>query len=58
ELSSDHYRQSSKREVSDSSDNRFNSPTTDTLEDGYQCFNSVLAKGNNADVCVNFSNDA
>ncbi|RXN10732.1 interleukin 4 receptor alpha [Labeo rohita] len=56
QLSDDHYRQSSKREVSDSSDSQFNSPTIDTLEVGYQCFNSVLDK--DADVCVNISDDA
>ncbi|KAL0197178.1 hypothetical protein M9458_005718, partial [Cirrhinus mrigala] len=58
ELSGDHYRQSSKREVSDLSDSQFNSPTIDTLEDGYQCFNSVLDKGNDTDVCANLLDDS
>lgn len=59
QLSCDHYSQSGKREVSDSDtrDSLFNSPTNDTLEDGYQCFSSVLEKGNDADVCVNLSDD-
>lgn len=59
QLSCDHYSQSGKRDVSDSDarDSQFNSPTNDTLEDGYQCFSSVLEKGNDADVCVNLSND-
>ncbi|XP_073674605.1 uncharacterized protein [Garra rufa] len=57
-LGSDHNRQSNKREVSDSSDSQFNSPTVDTLEDGYQSFNSVSDKGNDADVCANLSDDA
>uniref|UniRef100_A0A673MID1 Uncharacterized protein n=1 Tax=Sinocyclocheilus rhinocerous TaxID=307959 RepID=A0A673MID1_9TELE len=59
QLSSDHYCQSGKREDSDSDarDSQFNSPTNDTLEDGYQCFSSVLEKGNDADVCVNLSDD-
>lgn len=59
QLSCDHYSQSGKREVSDSDtrDSQFNSPTNDTLEDGYQCFSSVLEKGNDADVCVNLSDD-
>ncbi|XP_050961601.1 uncharacterized protein LOC127162801 isoform X2 [Labeo rohita] len=57
-LSEDHYHQSSKREVSDSSNGQFNSPTIDTLEDEYQGFNSVLNKRNDSDVRVNLSNDA
>uniref|UniRef100_A0A672K614 Interleukin-4 receptor subunit alpha-like n=1 Tax=Sinocyclocheilus grahami TaxID=75366 RepID=A0A672K614_SINGR len=55
ELSCDHYCQSGKREVSDL-DTCDNSPTNDTLEDAYQCFSSVLKKGNDPDVCVNLSN--
>ncbi|XP_073686955.1 uncharacterized protein [Garra rufa] len=57
-LIGDHNRQSSKREVSDSdaSNSQFSSPTVDTLEDGYQSFNSVLNKGNDADVCVKLLN--
>ncbi|KAK2916618.1 hypothetical protein Q8A67_000992 [Cirrhinus molitorella] len=58
QLSGDRYCQSSKREVSDSSDSQFNSPTVDTLEDGYKCFNSVVDKGNDADAHVNLSDDA
>ncbi|KAK2916617.1 hypothetical protein Q8A67_000991 [Cirrhinus molitorella] len=50
--------QSSKRKVSDSSGSQFNSSTVDTLEDRYQCFNSVLKKGNDANVCAKHSNDA
>lgn len=48
-----------KREGSDSDtrDSQFNSPTIDTHDDGYQCLSSVLEKGNDADVCVDLSDD-
>ncbi|XP_051743676.1 uncharacterized protein LOC127509187 isoform X4 [Ctenopharyngodon idella] len=62
----DHSCQSDKNEVfscensamsADISKSQFNFPTTDALEDGYQCFNSVVNQGNDADVCLNRSDD-
>ncbi|XP_067238585.1 uncharacterized protein [Chanodichthys erythropterus] len=54
--------QSDKRENSsmsaDISKSKFNFPTIDALEDGYQCFNSVVNQGNDADVSLNLSDDA
>ncbi|XP_048049346.1 uncharacterized protein LOC125270120 isoform X2 [Megalobrama amblycephala] len=54
--------QSDKRENSsmsaDISNSKFNFPTIDALEDGYQCFNSVVNQGNDADVSLNLSDDA
>ncbi|XP_077069488.1 uncharacterized protein LOC143722143 [Siphateles boraxobius] len=41
----------------DISKSQFNVPTSDALEDGYQSFNSVVNQGNDADVCLNLSND-
>lgn len=40
------------------SKSRFNFPTIDALEDGYQCFNSAVNQGNDADVSLNLSDDA
>ncbi|XP_067238586.1 uncharacterized protein [Chanodichthys erythropterus] len=60
--SCDHSCQSDKRENSsmsaDISKSKFNFPTIDALEDGYQCFNSVVNQGNDADVSLNLSDDA
>ncbi|ROL42190.1 Interleukin-4 receptor subunit alpha [Anabarilius grahami] len=62
QLSCDHSCQSDKRENSsmsaDISKSKFNFPTIDALEDGYQCFNSVVNQGNDADVSLNLSDDA
>lgn len=42
---------------SEKSKSQFNVPTNDALEDGYQSFNGVVNQGNDADVCLNLSND-
>ncbi|XP_051743696.1 uncharacterized protein LOC127509190 isoform X1 [Ctenopharyngodon idella] len=55
QLSCDHSCQSDKRE--NSFMREFTFPTIDALEDGYQCFNSVVNQGNDADVCLNRSDD-
>ncbi|XP_051743688.1 uncharacterized protein LOC127509187 isoform X11 [Ctenopharyngodon idella] len=62
----DHSCQSDKREdfscenssmSADISKSQFNFPTIDALEDGFQSFNSVVNQGNDADVCLNRSDD-
>ncbi|XP_067276671.1 uncharacterized protein [Pseudorasbora parva] len=68
QLSCDHSCQSNKKDVfsfedfsmsADISKNQFNFPTSDAMEDGYRCFNSVVNQGNDpdADACLNLLND-
>ncbi|XDV12679.1 hypothetical protein PO909_001277 [Leuciscus waleckii] len=55
----DHSCQSDKKDIfgADVSKSQFNVHTNDALEDGYQPFNSVVNQGNDADVCLNLSDD-
>nr|QAB32949.1 interleukin-4 receptor alpha-1 [Ctenopharyngodon idella] len=62
----DHSCQSDKREdfscenssmSADISKSQFSFPTIDALEDGFQSFDSVVNQGNDADVCLDRSDD-